>query len=302
MIYYISYHMSGGSGSGSGVRIFKHNYLQELPDDIKILIYNRVYKDNFTFVLKEFKVYLNNLKYYNNLKHYLVYQEAPKLNLLHFISQNIYAGDANAANAVATASILSLYKKHLMSATGFAGGSGIRKIRTIKIPANLYKHLDKIIANTLIKFMAKSKHEWNISSKIYIDDTGDYYVLENETPFLCFADLYIMLLSFWKFIIIKLCEFYDIHKDAYNLYISNLLKSDYDTGLYMWLGGNITDEILANNLVKLKNDDPSLYRRIIRQRKTISKSENLYLNFEGRNNIDSYSIVNEAIIMRLKEM
>jgi hypothetical protein len=288
--------------------VFKHNYLQELPDDIKILIYNRVYKDNFSFVLKEFKVYLNNLKYYNNLKHYLVYQETPKLNLLHFISQNIYAGDATAANAAntataANASILSLYKKHLMSATGSASGaSGFRKIRTIKIPANLYKHLDKIIANTFIKFMNKSKHEWNISSKIYIDDTGDYYVLEHETPFLCFADLYIMLLSFWKFIIIKLCEFYDIHRDAYNLYISNLLKSDYDTGLYMWLGGNTTDEILANNLVKLKNDDPSLYRKIIRQRKTISKSENLYLNFEGRNNIDSYRIVNETIIMRLKEM
>jgi hypothetical protein len=287
------------------VRIFKHNYLQELPDDIKTLIYNRVYKDNFSFVLNEFKVYLNNLKYYNNLKHYLVYQETPKINLLHFISQNIYAGDAKATPASgANACMLSLYKKHLMSPTCFAGrfAGGIRNIRTIKIPANLYKHLDKIIANTLIKFMAKSKHEWGISSKIYIDDTGDYYILEHETPFLCFADLYLMLLSFWKFIIIKLCEFYDIHKDAYNLYISNLLKSDYDTGLYMWLGGNINDEILANNLVKLKNDDPSLYRRIIRQRKTISKSENLYLNFEARNNIDSYRIVNDAIIMRLKEM
>ena len=280
-------------------RIFKHNYLQELPDDIKILIYNRVYKDNFTFVLKEFKVYLNNLTHFNNLKHFLIYQEEPKLNLLHFISQNIYASDAagtTLATRDANTSILSLYKKHLMSA------SGIRRIRTIKIPANLYKHLDKIIANTFIKFMNKSKHDWNISSKIYIDDTGDYYILEHETPFLCFADLYIMLLSFWKFIIIKLCEFYDIHRDAYNLYISNLLKSDYDTGLYMWLGGNTTDEILANNLVKLKNDDPSLYRRIIRQRKTISKSENLYLNFEALNNIDSYSIVDEAIIMQLKEM
>jgi hypothetical protein len=287
------------------VRIFKHNYLQELPDDIKTLIYNRVYKDNFSFVLNEFKVYLNNLKYYNDLKHYLVYQETPKINLLHFISQNIYTGDAKATpSSGANACMLSLYKKHLMSPTCFAGrfAGGIRNIRTIKIPANLYKHLDKIIAKTLIKFMNKTKHDWGISSKIYIDDTGDYYVLENETPFLCFADFYLMFLSFWKFITIKLCEFYDIHRDAYNLYISNLLKSDYDTGLYVWLGGNITDEILANNLVKLKNDDPSLYKRIIRQRKTISKSENLHLNFEGRNNIDSYSIVNEAIIMRLKEM
>jgi hypothetical protein len=297
MIYInITYLMSGG--------IFKRNYLQELPDDIKILIYNRVYKDNFTFVLNEFKVYLNNLKYYNDLKYYLVYQEAPKLNLLHFISQNIYAGDASSITSAASdanTSVLSLYKKHLMKATGgFAGGT--RKIRTIKIPANLYKYLDKIIVKTLIKFMAKSKHEWGISSKIYIDDTGDYYVLEHDKPFLCFADLYLMLLSFWKFITIKLSEFYDIHRDAYNLYISNLLKSDYDTGLYMWLGGNINDEILVNNLIKLKNDDPFLYRKIIRQRKTISKSENLHLNFEGRNNIDSYSIVNEAIIMRFRAM
>ena len=280
-------------------RIFKHNYLQELPDDIRVIIYNRVYKDNFTFVLKEFKVYRNNLKHFINLKHFLIYQEEPKLNLLHFLSQNIYTGDAartTLATRDANASILSLYKKHLMSATG------IRRIRTIKIPANLYKYLDKIIAKTLISFMNKSKNNWGISSKIYIDDTGDYYVLEHDAPFLCFADLYITLLSFWKFITIKLSEFYDIHKDAYNLYISNLLKSDYDTGLYMWLGGNITDEILANNLVKLKNDDPSLYRRIIRQRRNINKSENLYLNFEALNNIDGYSIVDEAIKMRLRAM
>ena len=280
-------------------RIFKHNYLQELPDDIKILIYNRVYKDNFAFVLKEFKVYLNNLTHFNNLKHFLIYQEEPKLNLLHFISQNIYASDAagtTLATRDANTSLLSLYKKHLMSA------SGIRRIRTIKIPANLYKYLDKIIARTFITSINKSKNNWGISSKIYIDDTGDYYVLEHDAPFLCFADLYISLLSFWKFITIKLSEFYDIHKDAYNLYISNLLKSDYDTGLYAWLGGNITDEILENNLVKLKNDDPSLYRRIIRQRRNINKSENLYLNFEALNNIDSYTIVDEAIKLRLRAM
>uniref|UniRef100_A0A6C0K632 Uncharacterized protein n=1 Tax=viral metagenome TaxID=1070528 RepID=A0A6C0K632_9ZZZZ len=275
--------------------IFTHNYLQELPDDIKILIYNRVYKDNFTFVLKEFQAYLTNLKHFNNLKHYLVYQDEPKINLLHFLSQNIYTGDAKANARGANTSLLSLYKKHLMIA-------GFKRVRTIKIPANLYKHLDKIIANTFIKFMNKSKYNGDLSSKIYIDDTGYYYVLEYDRYFLCFADLYLTLLTFWKFIRIKLYEFYDIHRDAYNLYITNLLKSDYDTGLYIWLGGNITDDILATNLVKLKNEDPSIYRKIIRQRRTISKSENLYLNFEVRNNIDSYSIVNEAIIMRLKEI
>ncbi len=290
-------------------RIFTHNYLQELPDDIKILIYNRVYKDNFTSVLKEFQAYLSNLKHFNNLKHYLVYQEEPKINLLHFLSQNIYAGDAkDKAKAIsgANTSLLSLYKKHLMMTSG-SGGSGVslagfKKVRTIKIPANLYKHLDKIIANTFIKFMNKTKYNGDLSSKIYIDDTGDYFVLEYDRYFLCFADLYLTLLTFWKFIRIKLYEFYDIHRDAYNLYISNLLKSDYDTGLYIWLGGNITDDILAANLVKLKNEDPSIYRKITRQRRTISKSENLYLNFEVRNNIDGYSIVNEAIIMRLKDM
>ena len=283
-------------------RIFKHNYLQELPEDIKILIYNSVYKDNFSFVLKEFQVYLNNLTHFNNLKHYLIYQEQPKLNLLHFLSQYIYTGIHASVGIEANSSIFPLYKKHLMSTSGVTGFANIRRIRTIKIPANLYKHLDKIIAKTLIKFMNNSKHKWGISSKIYIDDAGDYYVLENETPFLCFADLYLMLLSFWKFITIKLCEFYDIHKDAYNLYINTLLKSNYETGLYMWLGGNITDEILANNLVKLRNEDPSLYRRIVRQRRTISKSENLYLNFEGRNNIDNYNIVNDAIIMRFRDI
>jgi len=276
-------------------RIFTHNYLQELPDDIKILIYNRVYKDNFTFVLKEFQAYLTNLKHFNNLKHYLVYQDEPKINLLHFLSQNIYTGDDKANARGANTSLLSLYKKHLMIA-------GFKRVRTINIPANLYKHLDKIIANTFIKFMNKSKYNGDLSSKIYIDDTGDYFVLEYNRYFLCFADLYLTLLTFWKFIRIKLYEFYDIHRDAYNLYITNLLKSDYDTGLYIWLGGNITDDILATNLVKLKSEDPSIYRKIIRQRRTISKSENLYLNFEVRNNIDSYSIANEAIIMRLKEM
>jgi hypothetical protein len=41
---------------------------------------------------------------------------------------------------------------------------------------------------------------------------------------------------------------------------------------------------------------------MIRQRRNINKTESLYLNFEIRNNIDGYSIVDDAIIMRLKAM
>jgi hypothetical protein len=276
--------------------VFTHNYLQELPEDIKILIYNRVYKDNFAKVLDEFLANLDNLKHFNNLKHFLAYQEEPKLNLIHFLSQNIYVrrNDSGEGKYI-EGSLLSLYKRHLMS-------SKTKAIRTIKIPANLYKHLDKIIAKTFISFMNKSKHNWDISAMISIDDAGEYFVLEYDRCFLCFADMYLMLLSFWNFIRIKLYEFYDIHKDAYNLYITDLIKSDYDTGLYIWLGGNITDEILENNLIKMKNDNASLYRRIIRQRRNINKTESLYLNFEIRNNIDGYSIVDDAIIMRLKAM
>ena len=277
--------------------IFTHNYLQELPEDIRILIYNRVYKDNFAAVLDEFLANLDNLKHFNNLKHFLIYQEEPKLNLIHFLSQNIYVrrnGDAADGKYIED-SLLSLYKRHLMS-------SKTKAIRTIKIPANLFKYLDKIIAKTFMSFMNKSKHNWDISAMISIDDAGEYFVLENDRCFLCFADMYLMLLSFWNFIRIKLYEFYDIHKDAYNLYITDLIKSDYDTGLYIWLGGNITDEILENNLVKMKNENASLYRRIIRQRRNINKTESLYLNFEIRNNIDGYTIVDDAIKMRLKSI
>lgn len=279
--------------------VFTHNYLQELPEDIRIVIYNRVYKDNFAAVLDEFLANLDNLKHFNNLKHFLAYQEEPKLNLIHFLSQNIYvrssdSGDSGKGKYI-EGSILSLYKRHLMS-------SKKKAIRTIKIPANLFKYLDKIIARTFISFMNKSKHNWDISAMISIDDAGEYFVLEYDRCFICFADMYLMLLTFWNFIRIKLCEFYDIHNDAYNLYITDLLKNDYDTGLYMWYDGNITDKILENNLVKMKNENASLYRRIIRQHKNIIKTENLYLNFEIRNNIEGYSIVDDAIIMRLKAM
>ena len=273
------------------------NYLQELPDDIKDIIYNRVYKDRYSLVLKELIANLANQKYYKNLTHYLAYQEEPKLNLLHYLSQTIYVRPV--AASAASVPLISLYKKHLTSNT-------ISKMNCnkIKIPANLFKHVDKIIAKTFMNFMNKSKHNWDITSHIYIDDVGEYYVLELEYDrrFECFADFYVMLLSFWQFIRIRLYEFYELHKEAYHIHTHNLLKTDYDTGLYIWFGGNSTDELLANNLLKMKSENASLYRKITRQQRNINKSECLYINFEIRNNIEGYTIEDNAIIMRLKEM
>lgn len=266
------------------------NYLQELPDDIKNLIYNRVYKDRYSLVLKELIANLANQKYYKNLTHYLAYQEEPKLNLLHYLSQTVYV-----RRPVASAPLISLYKKHLTSNT-----IAKRNINTIKIPANLFKYLDKIIAKSLMNFLNKSKQNWDITSHIYIDDVGEYFVLELEYDrrFECFADFYVMLLSFWQYIRIRLYDFYELHKEAYHIHTRNLLKDDYDEGLYMWFGGNIPADILA----KMKVDNASLYRKIIRQRRNINKSECLYINFEIRNNIEGYTLEDNAVIMRLKEM
>jgi hypothetical protein len=278
--------------------LFTRNYLQELPEDIKTLIYNKVYKDNYSIVLNEFIANRSNRKHFNNLKHFLVYQEEPKLNLIHFLSHNICVRNAHTPrkeNKYIEDSILFLYKKHLTS------NISKKDIRKIKIAANLFKYLDKIIAKTFTNFMNNSTHNWGISSHIYIDDVGKYFVLEYDRFLVCFADLYLMMLSFWQFIRIKLYEFYELHKEAYNLYIRNLLKNDYDTGLYIWFGGNITDDILLKNLVKMKNENASLYRKIIRQRGNINKTECLYINFEIRNNIDSYIMEDDAIIVKLKE-
>lgn len=306
--------MSHGSSESSGSRIFKFNYLQELPEDIKILIYNHVYKDNYSIVLKEFIANLSNLKHYNNLRHFLIYQEEPKLNLLHFLSQHIYIHNSHTSHTSHNShtshtshrrpedSILSLYKRHLTSNN--LAKTNISKIRIIRLPANIFKYLDKIIAKTFANFLNKSTNNWARSSQIYVDDLGEYFVLEYERCFLCFADLYLILLSFWIFIRMKLYEFYELHKEAYNLYITNLLKNDYDTGLYIWFGGNITDvgdNILINNLVKMKNENASLYRKIIRQRRNINNTECLYTNFEIRNNIDGYIIKDDAIMMRLTD-
>jgi hypothetical protein len=280
--------------------LFTTNYLEELPDDLKTLVYNHVYKSRYSSVLKELLANIRNRKHYNNLMHFLAYQGEPKLNLVHYLAHYINVHNIRESRRGHTEdSIISLYKKHLTS----VNIANHRKINKIKIPLNLYTYLDKVIAKTFISFMKKSTHSWNISSHIYIDNTGDIILaLEHGKHFACFADLYLILLSFWQFIRSRLYEFYELHKEAYNIHVQDLLKSDYDTGLYIWFGGNITDEILANNLLKMKNENASLYRKIIRQRRNIYKTECLYINFEIRNNIEGYTVEDDAIIIRLKEL
>jgi hypothetical protein len=283
--------------------IFKSNYFNELPEDIRQLIYTHVYKNNYSVVLKELRANIENQRHYNNLKHFLVYQEEPKLNLLNYLSQSSCIRKYICARKYRDDTLLSLYKKHLTSGiVSVCNKNTHMDIRKLKIPTNIFKYLDKIIAKTFINFMKKSTQSWDISYNIYIDDAGEYFVLEYDRHFICFADLYLMLLSFWQYIRMRLYEFYELHKEAYNRYIYNLLKNDYETGIYMWLGGNITDDILDEKLVKMKGENPTFYRKITRQRNNIAKTESLYINFEIRNNIDSYRIDNDTIIMRLKEM
>jgi hypothetical protein len=280
--------------------LFTTNYLDELPDDIKAIIYSHVYKSRYSSVLKELLANIRNRKHYNNLMHFLAYQGEPKLNLVHYLAHYINVHNIRESRRGHTEdSIISLYKKHLTS----VNIANHRNINKIKIPLNLYTYLDKVIAKTFISFMKKTTHSWNIASHIHIDNAGDIILaLEHGKHFACFADLYLILLSFWQFIRSRLYEFYELHKEAYNIHIHNLLKCDYDTGLYIWFGGNITDEILANNLVKMKNENASLYRKIIRQRRNIYKTECLYINFEIRNNIEGYTVEDDAIIIRLKEI
>ena len=162
--------------------LFKYNYLHELPDDIKILIYKRVYKSNYLLVLKELLANINNKKYYNNLKQFIINQEEPKLNLLIYLSQNINIQREQKRNI--NDSMLSCFKKHLTS-------NNIAKanINKIKIASNIFKYLDKIIAKTLINFMKTSNH---------IDDTGEYFILNIAKPFSCFSELILILLIHFR--------------------------------------------------------------------------------------------------------
>jgi hypothetical protein len=111
-----------------------------------------------------------------------------------------------------------------------------------------------------------------------------------------------MVLIFWQFIQKELYEFYELHKEAYNMYINQLFINDYDTGLYYWSGNNFRNDILMNNLQKIKNDNASLYRKITRQLRNISKTESLYINFETCNIIDNYIIKDNSIIIQFKKL
>lgn len=247
--------------------LFTSNYLQELPEDIKILIYKRVYQNNYSIVLNDLLANNDNLKHYNKLKQFIAIQEEPKLNLLNHLSQNIMKQadhDNNSISSISSRSSISLiscYKKHLTS----KNISNV-KINKLKIASNISMYLDKRISQTFISFLKKSKN---------IDDTGEYFVLEYGKHFCCLAELYLVLLKFWQFIRRNLYEFYELHKVAYNIHSNNLLKDDC----------NMTD---------------TLYRKIIKHRRCVDKTECCYINFEIRNNIESYIIENNTIIIKLK--
>jgi len=266
--------------------IFKYNYLQELPDDIKNLIYKRVYQNNYALVLKELLANIDNRKHYNNLKQFIINQNEPKLNLLIYLSQNMNIKREIRSNI--NDSMLSCFKKYLTS-NNIANAN----IKKIKITSNISTYLDKIIAKTLINFMKSSNN---------IDDNGDYFILELDNSVCCFAELYLMLLMFWQFIQKKLLEFYELHKEAYNMYINELITNDNDNAIYMWFGGNITNDIIEYNLKKIRNDNPSIYRKITRQYRNIKKTESLYIHFETYNIIDSYIIDNDTIIIKFKKL
>jgi hypothetical protein len=271
-------------------QIFKYNYLRELPDDIKTLIYNRVYKSNYSLVLNELCANIENRKHYYNLKQFLVYQDEPKLNLLNHLLTNIKTQRMREPHS----SIISCYKNHLTS--NHISKANINKL---KIASNVFAYLNKKIANTFIAFLKNSR---NAIYNIYIEDNGEYFVLEYDGTFCCYAAIYLMALSFWKFIRCQLYEFYQIHLEAYNIHVNKLLKDDYDTGLFCWYAGNINDETLDKNLIKIKNENAKLYRTILRHRGYVNKTEGYYIHYEIRNIIDKFVIENNTMIIRLKEL
>lgn len=266
--------------------MFKSNYLQELPDDIKQLIYKRVYKDAYRNVLKELIANIDNRKYYNILKYIIINQEEPKLNLLNYLSQNIYIRREQSYNSEETQ--ISIYKSHLTS-----NAISKLKINKLKIPSNIFMYLDKKIAQPFINSMKSS------INNIYIDDTGLYFVLEYDGYFSCFAEIYLMLLSFWKYIRRKLYEFYELHKEAYRIHITNLIRDKYRSGLYLLSDDNINDIILDNNFEKIKRDNEILYKKIVKHRSYVDNTESFYVNFEICNIIENCSIENGVMIIRL---
>jgi hypothetical protein len=274
---------------------FKYNYLQELPEDINILIYKHVYKNNYSIVLKELQSKFENRKHYNNLKHFLAFQEEPTLNLNNYLSQNI---NINHKDKIKNSKyiIYYYYKNHLTS-------NNISKIniKKLKFASNVFLYLNKRIAQTFINFVKKSKNTTHFSYNIYIDEKGEYFVLEYDRFFCCFAELYLILLTFWQFIRYKLYDFLEVHKDAYNIHINNLLNDDYDSGLFTWYIGNMTDDILVKNIIKNNKENAKIYQKIIKHRNYLHKTEYFYIKFLIRNNIDKYLIVDDTMIIQLKE-
>ena len=267
--------------------MFKYNYLQELPDDIKHHIYKQVYKDTYSNVLKELIATIDNRKYYNILKYIIINQEEPKLNLLNYLSRNIYTQREQHDNNSEKTQI-SLYKSHLTS-------NVISKlnINKLKIPSNIFMYLDKKIAQPFINSMQSS------INNMYIDDTGLYFVLEYDRYFSCFAEIYLIMLSFWKYIRRKLYEFYELHKEAYRIHINKLIKDECRSGIYLLSDDNINDAILDNNFEKIKKDNTSLYKKIVKHRSYVDNTESFYVNFEICNIIDNCSIENGVMIIRL---
>jgi hypothetical protein len=274
---------------------FKYNYLQELPEDINILIYKHVYKNNYSIVLKELQSKFNNMSHYNNLKYFIAFQEEPTLNLNNYLSQNI---NINHKDKIKNSKyiIYYYYKNHLTS-------NNISKIniKKLKFASNVFLYLNKRIAQTFINFVKKSKNTTHFSYNIYIDEKGEYFVLEYDRFFCCFAELYLILLTFWQFIRYKLYDFLEVHKDAYNIYINDLLNDDYNSGLLSWYIGNMTDDILAKNIIKNNKENAKIYQKIIKHRNYLHKTESFYMKFLIRNNIDKYLIVNDTMIIQLKE-
>jgi hypothetical protein len=282
-----------GSIGSIGNNIFKSNYLQELPEDIKILIYKYVYKNNYTCVLNELIANVDNQKHYNNLTQFLIYQEEPKLNLLNYLSRNSIAQKKHHVSN----SILSCYKNQLASNNIFKAN-----INKLKFALNIFKYLDKRIAQTFVNFTKKSEYTTHFTYNIYIDEKGEYFVLEYDKNFCCFAELYLVLLIFWQYIRIKLYEFYEVHKEAYNIHVNNLIRNDYNSVHHSWYTANMTEDILNKNLEKIKKENEKLYRKITRHRNNVDKTECFYINFEIRNNIETYIIDDNSIIILLKEL
>jgi hypothetical protein len=278
-----------------GYNSFKYNYLQELPEDINILIYKHLYKNNYSIVLKELRSKFENMTHYNNLKHFIAFQEEPTLNLNNYLSQNI---NINHKDKIKNSKyiIYYYYKNHLTS-------NNISKIniKKLKFASNVFLYLNKRIAQTFINFVKKSKNTTHFSYNIYIDEKGEYFVLKYDRFFCCFAELYLILLTFWQFIRYKLYDFLEVHKDAYNIYINDLLNDDYDSGLLSWYIGNMTDDILAKNIIKNNKENAKIYQKIIKHRNYLHKTESFYMKFLISNNIDKYLIVNDTMIIQLKE-